>query len=78
MNDDLWLNRVTRAGSEGSLPVYSTATVRGGSGRPSGARTISSFQPTLIEMEDLGSDNSVQPPPPGEEIVTLPPPPPRI
>ena len=31
--------------------------------------------PTIVEMEDLGSEDGVQPPPPGEENVDLPPPP---
>ena len=71
-----------RTGSEGSLPAYTAGAMgenfdcrAGLPGRIQQGTFTRVAPPTIVEMEDLGSDRSdVQPPPPGEETVLLPPP----
>ena len=70
---------MTRIGSEGSLPAYSTVAAshsrRFGVQERVGRGTFTRVAaPTLIEMEDLGQDlEADQPPPPGTTPVVLPP-----
>ena len=83
LEDSLWLNRMARMGSEGSLPAYSSVAAGEMLNRQVGIRDqirqgtfLRTVPPTLVEMEDMGEDlEADQPPPPGTNTVLLPPPP---